>query len=373
LLLGLVAALLACTFLAEVPAGSVGAASSATSSAADGNHQAKSPVPLPKRGVPALPSKPGCYSYTKESKAWAPRPCETAAYVKAHYPLPTVPAAGPKPDLQQGYPTSSGTPMLQGPDFHESDLFILPIAGHYGSEYDTNHGADAYSLQVNTSTFTGNNGRTDAIQFVDQYKEGNNNICVWQIQETPPPISYNPSCTAVSLNVGLRGGVIEGFSLANTSEGPLVGVAWGPLGEAVMYGVVAADTYGIGMAGFNRWTNSAGSIFGYGSASEAVFSGTEDYFALQAAGCPGKGGVIAFTGPCPPSEMVYPTTYTDFAGDSKAHAFFTLESNNLFPVIGSPPRVLPPWEYSSFGYATDIFYTATPSGDCLSGSLPYCI
>ena len=51
----------------------------------------------------------------------------------------------------------------------------------------------------------------------------------------------------------------------------------------------------------------------------------------------------------------------------------TLETNNLIPVIGSPPTHLPkPLLY--FGaYTAQIFYTATTTGKCWTGKAPTCM
>ena len=52
----------------------------------------------------------------------------------------------------------------------------------------------------------------------------------------------------------------------------------------------------------------------------------------------------------------------------------TLETNNLIPVIGSPPAHLPkPILFFSSGYAAQIFYTATTTGKCWTGKAPTCM
>ena len=49
----------------------------------------------------------------------------------------------------------------------------------------------------------------------------------------------------------------------------------------------------------------------------------------------------------------------------------TVESNNLIPVIGSPPAHLPSLSYPN-NYTAKISYVASTSGKCFAGTPPNC-
>ncbi len=116
--------------------------------------------------------------------------------------------------------------------------------------------------------------------------------------------------------------------------------------------------------------NNSGSILGVGKGSEAVFSSTEEYIGDEVSSCPNDAGFIAFSVFCS-SKRIKPLGYVGYSAGPLTNNYKTVETNNLTPVIGSPPTHLPGLAY--FGpYVAQVVYVASTSGKCFTGSPPYC-
>ena len=109
---------------------------------------------------------------------------------------------------------------------------------------------------------------------------------------------------------------------------------------------------------------------GVGKGSEAVFSSTEEYIGDEVSSCPNDAGFITFSVFCS-SKRIKPLGYVGYSAGPLTNNYKTVETNNLTPVIGSPPTHLPGLAY--FGpYVAQIVYVASTSGKCFTGSPPYC-
>lgn len=323
------------------------------------------PSPLranPPFKLPRPPGAPGCYRYAPRG-GWARRQCESKEYVLSHYPRP-----GSLQGIQLGEKVSLGPTSTVwspiGPPLQDSTLVVDPIDNQIVGESDSKKGSDAYSLQINTNGFEGNNSNADWVQFVDQVTSAaSNNVCVWQIDLNTG--SYDPTCGGYSGEV---------FYMEGYSYGGLLGVAVSgmPLTHTAT-AVVTPDIYGLG-SGYD-WNETSGGILGFGNGSEAVFTRTELYTALLASPCISDGGFFTgysvFCGP-----KLKPFAYTTFYPSTPPSTGYpiglTLESNNLMPVIGSPPKHLTSLFWTTSGYVAHLDYASTTSGKCWTGKPPYC-
>jgi hypothetical protein len=211
--------------------------------------------------------------------------------------------------------------------------------------------------------FTGNNGVEDGVQFTAQ-KPGvgsSNGVCVWQVDI--PTQAYNSNCATISSIY--RPQMVEG----TVFDGVLtVGVAFAGCCTAVADEV--PDTYGLGHG--DNWDNSSGSILGYGNGSEAVFTHTEEAIDIHVSSCLDDGGFIGYSVFCEGGKLK-PNIAAAYSPGPSTDGGKTLETNNLVPVIGNPPGVLPtPVDYSFGGNAARIYYVATTTGTCWTGKAPFC-
>jgi hypothetical protein len=319
---------------------------------------AQPPVKLPplvQRHFPALPHAVGCYRFhaaTTNIDAWRLVPCATPAYIEAHFP---------DPEVLSGVFGGSGVSSHAAP-FALSVLSVHPVRQQLGLETDSQQGTNYYSLQDN-AFFTGTNGVEDGVQFTVQ-KPGvgsSPGVCVWQV-DIPAP-DYNSNCATISTSD--RPQMVEG----TVFDGILtVGVAFDGCCTAVA--VEVPDMYGLGHG--DSWDNSSGSILGYGNGSEAVFTDTEEAIDIQVSSCLDDGGFIGYSVFCEGGKLK-PNVSVAYSPGPSTNNFKTKETNNLLPVIGSPPGVLPtPVDYSSGGNVARIYYVASSTGSCLSGKAPFC-
>jgi len=242
-------------------------------------------------------------------------------------------------------------------------LSAHPVAGQFGSVSDTLAGSANFSLQDNVF-FTGNNGVEDGVQFTDQSAPSVvgflNGVCVWQVDISTQ--NYDPVCSGV-----LTGDFIEKVEGAVDDGLLTVGAEAQSCCKAVA--VVTADVYGLGA--HDRWNNNSGSILGYGNGSEAVFSKTEEAIGIQVSSCLDDAGFIGFSVFC--SGTLKPNIAVSYSPGPSTNNFKTVETNNLVPVIGNPPGVLPtPVDYSYGGDTARIYYVATTTGKCWTGTAPFC-
>ena len=307
-------------------------------------------TPIASPLVPAPPRVVGCYRYVNH--VWVKVACETAAYIAAHVPHPEVLAG------------IGGTFKTSTSRFTVSVVSAKPVDQQAGSETDSSQGANAYSLQDN-EFFTGSNGQADGVQFTDQTQSGSNNVCVWQIDIVTQ--NYNPSCS------GILSGHTVGYVEGTASGGTLTVAA--AAGSSWAVATVVLDTYGLGVG--HRWNNSSGSILGYANGSEAIFSKTEEAIGIEVSDCLNDAGFVGYSVFCNGPKLTS-LAYVGYAAGPMTQigskVYNTVETNNLIPVIGNPPKHLPtPIIYFSGGYTAQIFYTATTTGKCWTGKAPTCI
>ena len=140
--------------------------------------------------------------------------------------------------------------------------------------------------------------------------------------------------------------------------------------------VVAPDLYRLGSD--NRWTNNSGSVLGEGTpphapaGAEAVFTTpTQEDITDQVASCLNNDGFIDFSAiPCN-AKPIKPLAFTGYSPGPITAGDFTVETNNLIPVIGGPPAHLPAIEYPG-PHTAQISYVATTTGTCVIGTPPLC-
>jgi hypothetical protein len=309
-------------------------------------------TPLVGRLVPAPPHVVGCYRYVNHT--WVRVACDTQAFIKAHFPHPELLAG-----VGGRFKTSTSR-------FTLSVVSAKAINTQGGSESDSSAGAGAYSLQDN-AFFTGGNGQPDGVQFTDQTElflgTRLNGVCVWQVDITTQNYASNCSSILSGHQVQYVEGVAEGGTLTVAAAS---GSSWA-------VATVVPDTYGLGVG--HRWNNSSGSILGYGGGSEAVFSKVEAAIGIEVSDCLNDAGFIGYSVFCNGPKLTS-LSYVGYAAGPMTQigtkVYNTVETNNLIPVIGSPPAHLPALIY--FGaYTAQIFYTATTTGKCWTGTAPTCM
>ncbi len=335
---------------AQAPVGASGSSAAQSPTGASGASGAAS-KPASSPQIPPPPHEVGCWRYGPAA-GWQQAKCATPRFISRHFPHPEVLSG-----------IGTGSLKTSGP-IDVSVVAAMPVEGQAGSESDSGAGSNAYSLQDN-AFFTGNNGQPDGVQFTDQSEPwilGElNGVCVWQI--VIPPQNYISNCADV-----LTGDHVE--LVEGTAWGGLLMAAAASPGNGTAIAVEVPDRYGL--ENDDRWNNSSGSILGLGNGSEALFSGTEEAIAMEDSSCLDDDGFIGYSVFCT-ARKLSPGAYTDYSPGPSTHNYETLETNNLIPVTGSPPAHLPtPLEWFYGGYTAQINYTATTTGHCWTGSLPYC-
>jgi hypothetical protein len=310
--------------------------------------------PITTPHLPPPPDKLGCYRYT--NGGWRRIACASQAFIKSHFPHPEVLSG-----------VSGTTKLISGKKktaapFALSVISAQNIDQQFGGETDTKFGANAASLQ-NNEFFVGNNKVEDGVQFTDQSAPTAfgelNGVCVWQIDIKTQ--KYTSNCASVLFNDSIN--LVEGVDW----DGILT-VAAASDGNGSAIAVNVPDIYGLGVG--HRWNNSSGGLLGYGNGSESVWTNTEEAMAVEVSDCPNDAGFIQYSVFCH-SGALKPLSYTSYSPGPSTNNYETLETNNLIPVIGNPPAHLPPLAY--FGsHVAQINYTATTTGHCWTGTLPYC-
>jgi hypothetical protein len=301
--------------------------------------------------VPPPPATEGCY--TSADGEWTSISCASEEYINKHIP---------HPELEDGIFSKPVELPPAAPSFVYGDL-SLKIA-KVGTEENiyTNpktkvvtHTPNAWSIQ-NNAIFHGTNKNEDGIQFAEQaFPKSPVGICIWQVKITPPQ-KYPRTCATTSpLSVPLAAGdsgIVNGY----TRAGGLLALSATVPGQPKVYGVVHKDEYGLA----GRWQNATGSLLGYGESSEAKFSSAEIETFVVVETCQGEPGSAT----CPQEPKLKGHAYSFYNGQ-------TGETNNLIPVIGSPPEHLPTLEELLLDEA-NIKYVSTTTGSCPSGSPPLC-
>jgi hypothetical protein len=301
--------------------------------------------------APPPPAAEGCY--TSADGAWTSINCASEEYINEHIP---------HPELEDGIFSKPVELPPAAPSFVYGDL-SLKIA-QVGTEENiyTNpktkvvtRTPNAWSIQ-NNAIFQGTNNEEDGIQFAEQaFPKSPVGICIWQVKITKPQ-EYPRTCAVTSpVSVPLAAGdtaIVNGY----TRAGENLAISATVPGLPKVYGVVAKDKYGLA----GRWQNVTGSLLGYGEGSEAKFSSAEVETFVVVETCQGEPGSAT----CPQEPKLKGHAYSFYNGQ-------TGETNNLIPVIGSPPAHLPTLEELLLDEA-NIKYVSTTTGSCPSGSPPLC-
>jgi hypothetical protein len=342
-----IAVAVACAAASLVPAVAQAAAPNLSASAK--LHSITSLTPSNLQKLPAAPRRFGCFAAAVGS--WRSARCETPAYIAAHVPHPEVLSGVGGRTVEK----STAAPFTGG------EVWAAPLLP--AIDVDSQFGVGAYSLQDNVF-FTGSGGNLDSVQFTDQTSGAENNVCIWQVDVTTQ--SYTPSCIAFPTSAfGSSIIAVEGVVLAPG----VLGVSAMSDNGTILGLVIAPDIYGLESG--HRWNNNSGSVLGYGNGSEAQFLPTDEIIAVRSTSCIKDAGFLTFTSACT-STPVEPLAYTGYQPGALTLGAYTVESNNLIPVIGSPPAHLPGIDYLNTDTAM-IEYGASTDGKCLSGTPPYCV
>ena len=159
----------------------------------------------------------------------------------------------------------------------------------FGSETDSKSGDGAYSIQLNTNFFFGNNGQTDWVQFVYQAipKDDKSFFCVWNVDTQTQ--DYDPTCMdpgVVNLSEMHTIWVPqwESYIIGSwTVNGNLIGCGW-LNGHHGFVCVVAPDKYGLATSTIG-WVEASGGIMGAGDSSLAKFENTHLQTDIGATSC----------------------------------------------------------------------------------------
>jgi hypothetical protein len=296
-----------------------------------------SPSPLPQRPLP--PARVGCYQFSGD--AWQTVMCASQRFIRRHFQ-----------HLQwQNGIASVPNGSSPAPSFVFGSIYFRFV--NVGTETDSKVGSNAYSVQNNV-TFTGTNGHSDGVQFAEQVRPpGPVGICIWEVDIKTQ--SYKtPGCVTAPGDVPLAAGdqpQVQGFIRPGNKLGLAAYVPWSTKKE---YAVVAPDLYGLA----GRWTNISGSVLGWGRSSHASFSSAELETIVDVSSCEGRRGTVT----CPEQP-----TLKFHAISSASNA--TGETNNLTPVIGTPPGSLPTLQELAVDQA-DVEYVSTTTGSCPTGTSP---
>jgi hypothetical protein len=182
----------------------------------------------------------------------------------------------------------------------------------YNGETDSTFGDKAYSIQLNTNGFNGNNGDEGWVQFVyqdfcgygyqfvgEQKCESKTGFCIWNIDltvagKTNNNQGYNPTCVSVG-PVDLSStysAVIYGYTAPGQK---LVSYLFLPGSSFGLTAVVAPDVYGLA----GNWYQVSGGVMGAGGGSQAQFgkNPTIEQTNIEADSCPRPSEFDACTSP----------------------------------------------------------------------------
>ena len=213
----------------------------------------------------SAPTAVGCYRYGQAG--WENVACLSQEAVQKW-------GGFPGPFL--GIISTQGGKLIGGPQPGKTQIrFGVVMVGirNFGSDSDSKYGDGAYSVQLNTNWFNGNNGHTDWVQFVYQDFCGNSagcgdasRLCIWNIDVTID--KYDWTC--------VRPGAVRlssaGFAPVGSQTWQTFIAGWvasnGNLGMVAflnggIYSVVAPDMYGLA----SDWDEASGGMMGAGDGS----------------------------------------------------------------------------------------------------------
>jgi len=202
----------------------------------------------------------GCWVYTVSSPVWVSVPC-VESNATASQTNSTALAEGSGFGVEGAKPSTTCC-IASG----EEQVTFSQYSGEYDSGTNVQ---DDWSIQLNTNTFTGNNGQTDWVQFAYcQPCNGGNYLCVWQ-NDLSVTNGYHPgSCASISkqtlsssYSAYVEGAIPTCYNCHDLSDEFCV--------SSTCTSVVQTDTYGLYN---NNWLHVSGDILGAGGGSEAVFT-----------------------------------------------------------------------------------------------------
>jgi hypothetical protein len=297
--------------------------SSTTSTAETSSSTSSLPGEPPSAFSASLASAPtavGCYRYGQAG--WENIACLS---------LEAVQKWGGFPGPFLGIISTQGGKLIAGPQPGKTPLrFGIVMVGirNFGSDSDSIYGEGAYSVQLNTNFFPGNNGHSDWVQFVYQDFCGNSahcgdasRLCIWNIDVTTD--QYAPTCVgpgAVRLSSA-------GFAPVGSQTWETVIAGWvasnGNLGMVAflnggVYSVVAPDQYSLASA----WDEASGGMMGAGDGSAANFANIGLQTDISVASCLSVVGSSPLWKDCGGQPIAAVETPAPGAG-------VTAESNNL--------------------------------------------
>jgi len=309
--------------------------------------------------VPPPPEKEGCYQYG--SKGWEAVPCAADADVKRrHHPMQPFAINSDRRRVGSGGRTAAPFSLVSS---------VLDLSFYIvNAMSDSLWGANAFGIQLNTNSFTANNGHLIGVQFTYQSWPGDpdpsatDQLCIWNNDLTIMDYSH-ASCVTVKRDRGF--GLIAGdepqIQAFVKPAGHLTVVAhlpWTHGGRATPWAVVSKDVFGLA----GNWTQTSGSVMGEGDGSFLSFTDyAEVATTLNASTCLGditrsdKPSVL-----CPGQGQFKPTAMPSYSD-------ITNEDSNLVPVIGNPPTNYPTLVWLNSDLA-QITYIATSTGACPGGT-----
>lgn len=216
---------------------------------ANSTNSANKTITLGTKILPLPPKKPGCYQHKAD---WQEVPCLSREEM-SHVPPPYGAI------LQQ-----VGAPQTAIPG---AELAVEIV--QLGSEEDSQAGANAYSLQLNTNEFKGNNGHTDWVQFVYQKAPQYDVVCIWPIDLTTGDYLIYRQCAGVTSTRNVQKGdaPMLGASLDGDTIYMVASLPWAT-NDAIS--VVASNAYALGSSA--GWSTVDGGLLGTGNKSTANFT-----------------------------------------------------------------------------------------------------
>lgn len=219
---------------------------------ANSTNSANKTIALGTKVLPLPPKKPGCYQHNTD---WQEVPClsqEEMSHIQPPYGV----------ILQQI--GASRTPIPGA----ELAVEIVQL----GSEEDSKLGANAFSLQLNTNQFIGNNGHTDWVQFVYQKAPQYDVACIWPIDLTNGDYLTYRQCTGVSSTRNIQKG--DTPTLSGTVDGDtlymIAYLPWATNDTNDAVSVVASNVYALGSSAV--WSTVDGGLLGTAQSSTANFT-----------------------------------------------------------------------------------------------------
>ena len=220
----------------------------------------------------SVPTVVGCYGYSQGG--WETVSCLSQEEIQSWggYPGPFL-----------GIISTQGGKLIAGPQPGKTPIrsgIVTVGVRNFGAVSDSIYGSGAYSVQLNTNWFPGNNGDNAWVQFVyqdfcgsDPHCGHNSRVGIWNIDVTTD--TYNCTCISVgSVRLSSAGFAPTGSQTWQTviqgwiaSNGNLAMVAYL---NGVVFSIVAPDMYGLA----SGWDEASGGIMGAGGASNATFSNT---------------------------------------------------------------------------------------------------